>query len=118
MVNGGKAGIKELYSPSFPRWLGAVVADWAVIAATYWAVSRSHSLPLQVVAWVVRSWVIGTRQQAIAILGHDGAHGLVSRARWLNDWATRWLCFCPLGVDLRSYWEFHRKHHLQNGGPD
>ena len=118
MVNVDKAGLKELYPPSFVRWLAAVASDWAVIAITLGVVDRIHDLPHKVIAWVVGSWVIGTRQQAIAILGHEGAHGLVSRDRWLNDWATRLLCFCPVGVDLAGYREFHRKHHQASGGPD
>ena len=118
MVNGERSGLKGLYEPSFARWVFAAAVDWAVIAAAFWAVGRVVAGPWTVVAWVVASWVIGTRQHAIAILGHEGAHGLVSRNRLLNDWATRFVCFAPLGVDLKGYWEFHRAHHLRNGGPD
>ncbi|HEX8204210.1 MAG TPA: fatty acid desaturase, partial [Isosphaeraceae bacterium] len=114
----GKAGIKELYAPSYARWLGAVALDWAIIVVTFGAIDRVEGLALKVVAGVVGSWVIGTRQHALAILGHEGAHGLVSRRKWLNDWSTRLLCFAPLGVDLEQYEGFHRAHHVANGTGD
>jgi fatty acid desaturase len=114
----GKIGIKELYTPSFPRWLGAVALDWAAIAVTFWAIECVEGVPLKVIACIVGSWVIGTRQHALAVLGHEGSHGLVSRTRWLNDWATRLFCFGPLGVDLEQYEAFHRAHHRAHGSSD
>jgi fatty acid desaturase len=113
-----KAGIKELYAPSFPRWLGAVARDWATIVFTFWAIGRVDGAFPKLIACIVGSWVIGTRQHALAILGHDGAHGLACRTRWLNDWSTRLFCFGPLGVDLEQYEVFHRTHHLSQGSAD
>lgn len=112
-----RSALKDLYAPRFARWLMAAAVDWLIISLAYATVAHAHG-PALVVAWVVASWVIGTRQHALGILGHDGAHGLVSRTRWLNDWATRWLCFSPLGVDLSAYWTFHSRHHRANGHDD
>jgi len=113
-----KTGIKALYAPSFVRWLGAAARDWAIIVVTFWAIDQVPGGPLKPLTCLVGSWAIGTRQHALAILGHEGAHGLVSRRKWLNDWATRLLCFGPLGVDLERYAAFHGAHHRHNGGPD
>lgn len=59
--------------------------------------------------------VIGNRQHALSILGHDGGHRSVCRTRWLNDALTNVLCFWPLGVGIHSYRKFHFAHHRLTG---
>lgn len=58
---------------------------------------------------------IGARQHAIAILGHDGAHRLICRNKYLNDILTTCLCFGPLGFLLGGYRRFHFEHHRKVG---
>jgi fatty acid desaturase len=93
------------------RWLVLVTLDWAVIVLAL------------VLAGVVDHWstyvlavvVIGTRQHALALMGHDGAHRLVCRSRWLNDVASMLLCFWPLGLWLTAYRKHHFTHHRLPG---
>jgi fatty acid desaturase len=62
--------------------------------------------------------VIGARQHALAILGHDGAHRLACRNRFINDLLTCILCFWPIGAALGGYRRFHFGHHRLVGTSD
>jgi fatty acid desaturase len=93
------------------RWLVPVGFDWAVIvlcialagAVDHWAI------------YVLAVFVIGTRQHALAIMGHDGAHLLACRPRWLNDLVTVLFCFWPLGLGISAYRKHHFTHHRRPG---
>ena len=95
----------------FAKWLLPALVEWAVIVllfvAAYWINS--------VWGWLVALVLLGSRQHALAILGHDGAHRLAARNKRLNDLATQLLCFWPLGVGLRAYRRFHFRHHRHVG---
>lgn len=102
-------------------WLWRVLADWFIIALCFTA---SHSifvstLPIGVKICAVFPLiiVIGARQHALAILGHDGAHRLITRHPLLNDLLTRLLCVYPLGMNLGGYRNFHFSHHRTVGTP-
>lgn len=86
------------------RWLIAALIDWTVIVASMAAIWRwPLCAPLAI-------FVIGTRQHALGVLGHDAAHGSISRT-WLNDALGQVLCWWPIGVGLDSYRWFHLSHH-------
>jgi fatty acid desaturase len=101
----------ELSQPSLARWLWAATADWLVVLATT-ALTMYLDSPW---AWPAALLVIGNRQHALSILGHDGGHRLVSRRKWLNDALTNLLCFWPLGVGIHGYRKFHFSHHRLTG---
>jgi fatty acid desaturase len=87
------------------KWITAAIADWTIIVMAIALCSYSlWFLPLSIL-------VIGNRQHALAILGHDGAHSLITRNRPLNDLLTNWLVFYPLGISLKEYRKFHWAHH-------
>lgn len=96
------------------RWLGAAVLNWLLIVSAFVLLAvlpwpeRLLLLPLALV-------IIGTRQHALALLAHDGAHYLCSRNRSLNDVLTTVLCAYPLFASLRSYRKFHLAHHQHIG---
>jgi fatty acid desaturase len=103
--------LSRLRVPSLSRWLLLAAIDWGVIvlalvlarAADHWA------------AYVLAVFVIGTRQHALALLGHDGAHHLVCRSHRLNDAAAALLSYWPLGVGLTAYRVHHFTHHRLPG---
>jgi fatty acid desaturase len=105
------ATLARLRTPSLPRWLAGVALDWSVIAAAL-AVAAWLRHP---VVYVLAVYVVGNRQHALAIMGHDGAHGAACRPRWLNDWLTCLLCFWPLGLGLDGYRKHHFTHHRHTG---
>lgn len=90
------------------RWTLAFLFDWLVIVLSFVAV---YFTPFAIIpAWLL----IGSRQHALAILGHDGAHGHASGNSWFNDLLTR-ICFLPLSTALSGYRKFHFAHHKFTG---
>ncbi len=89
------------------RWLGNALLDWAFIVGAF-----------VFAGWVWTWWgfclaaiIIGTRQHALGVLAHDGAHSLITNHRGWNDFLTEFLCFWPLFGNLQSYRDFHFRHH-------
>jgi fatty acid desaturase len=62
--------------------------------------------------------LIGSRQLGLAILMHDGAHGVLMRTRALNEWVSQWLCAYPVFADTIPYRQYHLKHHRSTQQPD
>src|SRR5207245_10893270 len=58
---------------------------------------------------------IGTRQHALAMLGHDGTHYHVSRAKRLNDVLTNLFAAWPLAFSSSGYRRWHLEHHRTVG---
>lgn len=91
------------------RWRGlAMVAHaWAsvalIIALTLWI---GHPI-----VWVPAVFLLGGRQLGLAILMHDGAHGLLHPNRAINNFAGEWLTGAAVGSDLKSYRTYHLTHH-------
>ena len=84
-------------------WLAALTVDLLLCVASY------IYLPLPIAILV-----IGSRQHALGLLGHDGAHGLAFADRTVNDRFTR-ICFGLLGMRLIPYRLFHMPHHANLG---
>lgn len=111
----GKYNHKELYlkgnQKSLVKWLFAAISDWSIIALSLFiAESVDHLL-----GYWLASLIIGTRQHALSFLGHDGAHGSISKIKWLNDGLTSLFAFWPMGIGLHGYRDFHFKHHKKVG---
>lgn len=93
------------------HWFGAMFLNWTTIAILMALAVRIDTIFFYVLA----TFIIGTRQHAIAILAHDGAHQHASRIRWLNDGATSLFGFWPLGIGIHGYRKFHFAHHRNLG---
>jgi fatty acid desaturase len=94
------------------RWLFWALWDWSLIALALALAIKAHHLAVYLVA----ALVIGTRQHALAVLAHEGAHLLICRKRWLNEFLAEVFCFYPMGGSIRTYRDFHFKHHRSLGG--
>jgi len=103
-----------MQKPQLFQWLSRAIVDWTAVVACF---TVAYWLP-HPVTWLVCIVVIGTRQHALGILGHDGAHRLVCRNRRLNDALTGVLCMWPLGIPLAGYRRFHFQHHRTAGTDD
>ncbi|MGD1926296.1 MAG: fatty acid desaturase family protein [Paracoccaceae bacterium] len=90
-------------------WMGAglVLWGWGVVLG---AVLMFHWYP-SVVTFVLAVMLIGSRQLGFAILMHEGAHVALFRTRWLNEWASHWLCARPILAEMTSYRTYHLTHH-------
>ena len=99
--------LAELKRPATARWFLSVAFEWATIALTLLLARRIDHL----IAYLLGAIFIGTRQHALVVLAHEGAHRLVSRKAWLNVWPANLFCFWPFFVDLSTYANFHLTHH-------
>lgn len=99
--------LKSLSRPSGARASFALLADWAMIAATF-ALSILVPHPL---VWAVCFVFISRQQLALAILMHDGAHRRLFRSFLVNDWLCQTFCAAPLFFSMYSYQKLHLKHH-------
>ena len=70
------------------------------------------------VTWLLALLVIGNRQHALAILGHDGTHFTLSHDRRLNDFLTNLFAFWPIGLTVSGYRALHFRHHKHTGTED
>lgn len=55
--------------------------------------------------------LIGSRQLGLAILMHEGAHGLISNHETANLWLAQIFCAFPVGAETRAYRRYHLQHH-------
>ncbi len=89
------------------RWIGSCLFDYVCILGSMIVAKQvDHSI-----AYIAAIIVIGARQHALGILAHDGAHGLITRNRVLNEILWRPLCFFPFFVAPQAYRDFHFNHH-------
>ena len=91
----------------FYRWLIPTLLEWVVIVALFWIGFAAHYW----LVWVFVIIVLGSRQQALGLLGHDGAHFTAAKNKRLNDSASALLCFWPMLTTLADYRGFHLRHH-------
>ena len=104
-------GLKVIGDAVNLRWFGTMFVNWTTIVVCMMIAALFD----QMFIYALAVFVIGTRQHAIAILAHDGAHRHASRFRWLNDGATCLFGFWPLGIGLHGYRKFHFAHHQHLG---
>ena len=98
------------------RWRGIwlVLHGWGsvalIIAAALWV---GHWI-----AWLPAIALIGGRQLGLAILMHEGAHGLLHPDRRINNWLGEWPTGAAVGSDLKSYRAYHLTHHRFTQQPE
>mgnify|MGYP006080966895 CR=1 FL=1 len=89
------------------RNIFSIASNWLQIVA---AMVLFYMLP-NAVTFFIALVIIGSKQFALAVLVHEGAHNLLFSNRILNDWSTQWLCAYPIFQDNRAYRPYHLKHH-------
>ena len=103
--------LRELGKRSLFPWLADAAIDWLVIGGAFAAISQWPYWYIVVFGVLI----IGNRQHALAILGHDGTHYTLSRNAALNDFLTNLFCFWPLGLTVSGYRALHYAHHKNTG---
>lgn len=96
-------------------WL--VLHAWGVIFGAM-AVFVAFPNPL---TYILAVMLIGARQLGLAILMHDGAHGVLTENQKLNSFLSQWLCAYPMMAETGAYRRYHLKHHMhtqQKEDPD
>jgi fatty acid desaturase len=106
-----KEVLRDLSQRTALPWLRDAVLDWTVVVGALGLV-HVFSNPL---TWLLALLIVGNRQHALAILGHDGTHFTLSHNRRLNDFLTNVLAFWPIGLTVSGYRTLHFKHHKHTG---
>lgn len=55
--------------------------------------------------------LVGSRQLGLAILMHEGSHGMLFKTRWLNERLTQALAAWPMILNMNTYRKRHMAHH-------
>lgn len=82
------------------RWAFWVAFEWCLLLL---------ALALPAISWwllPVSLLLLGSRQHALTVLGHEAVH----QGGW-KERVANVLCFWPVGVDLYAFREFHLGHH-------
>lgn len=99
---------RALAGASVPATALALGGDWAIIAL---AIIVGAHYPDSWTTYMLCCVLIASRQHALLVLMHEGAHGhLLPRPRWndhLGNLATAW----PFLMSLERYRDHHWRHH-------
>lgn len=107
----GHDAIRQLSRLSPGRFYRSLAIDWVILILTMASASMSAHPALLLFCMLV----VGNRQQALAVLGHECVHYNVHRSKALNDLVGNLCCFWPLGVTLEGFRRFHLSHHQHIG---
>lgn len=93
------------------RAIAAICLEWALIFFSFFVAFYAGVWW----AWPLAGIVIGTRQQALSIMLHDGVHRrLLPSVPW-NDFVADFFCGLPLGISLEKNRKLHLTHHRNLG---
>jgi fatty acid desaturase len=100
--------IKRLQKPSAARLVLDLSLIWVQLGCGGLLFILQPNLMGFVVAWLV----IGGAQHGLALVAHEGAHGLIAPDhRALNDRISRWLFAAPVALPFNLYRQRHLAHH-------
>lgn len=108
------AKIKELSRLQPARAVAATACEWAIITGAI-ALCASFWNPLLYMLAVI---VIGSRQHALLILGHDASHYRTLTSRWQNDLFANLFLMWPTFASVEGFRKFHGTHHQYTNLPD
>lgn len=86
-------------------WL--VIHCWLLIAAAM-ALYIFAPNPITLLIALI---LIGGRQLGLAVLMHEGSHGMLFKTRTLNERVTQWFTAWPIILSVHSYRIRHMAHH-------
>ena len=111
---------KSITALSNWRGIGLIVHAWMVVALAAFggALAWGEHWALGLLATPIALIIIGGRQLGLAILMHDGAHGLLHPNRKLNNFLGQWPSGAATGSDLHAYRAYHLTHHKFTQQPE
>ena len=99
--------ISYLREKSDFRGISMLVHAWFIIFASLAVFNFFPS----VVTFLLAVLVIAGRQLGLAILMHEGAHGLIVNNTKNNNLLSQWICAFPVWTDTYGYRHYHLSHH-------
>jgi fatty acid desaturase len=107
VITDDRFSAKALSRRVFYKWLFPALMEWVAIIALFWIGFTAHVWPV----WVIVIFLLGSRQHALGVLGHDGSHFTAAKSKRINDVASALLCFWPMMTTLGDFRRFHYNHH-------
>ena len=95
--------IQWLREKSDFRGISLLFHAWAVVFLTVFL----FSLFPNVLTFFIAVLIIAGRQLGLAILMHEGAHGLIVNKTKSNDRLSQWICAFPVWLDTYGYRHYH-----------
>lgn len=108
------AVVKELSALDTTRAILATGGEWAAIAAAI-AICTLFWHP---VLYVLAVMVIGARQHALIIMGHDASHYRYLPKRWQNELFANLFLMWPVFASVEGFRKFHSTHHQYTNLPN
>lgn len=105
--------IKELSRLQPARAVAATAQEWAAIAGAIALCVYFWHPALYLLAVIV----IGSRQHALMILGHDASHYRYLPTRWANDLVANIFLMWPNFASVEAFRKFHGTHHQYTNLP-
>ena len=102
-----KEDIQYLRTKSDFKGLMQIAHAWIVILGCLFV----YTLFPNVITFAVAVILIAGRQLGLAILMHEGAHGLITNNTKTNNKVSQWLCAFPVWSDTYGYRHYHLSHH-------
>ena len=99
--------ISNLREKSDIRGISMLAHAWFVILATLIV----FTIFPNVITFLLAVLVIAGRQLGLAILMHEGAHGLIVNNTKNNNLLSQWICAFPVWSDTYGYRHYHLAHH-------
>jgi fatty acid desaturase len=106
--------IKELSALEPAKAIAATAEEWAAIISAIALCSFFWHPALYLIAVVV----IGSRQHALLILGHDASHYRYLPTRWQNDLVANIFLMWPTFASVEGFRKFHSTHHQYTNLPN
>ena len=99
--------ISSLREKSDIRGISLLAHAWFVILASL----IIFTIFPNVITFLLAVLVIAGRQLGLAILMHEGAHGLIVNNTKNNNQLSQWICAFPVWSDTYGYRHYHLAHH-------
>jgi fatty acid desaturase len=108
--SGLKKAVREHSQINPALGIGYIALDWLVIAAIIFG-TVSFQGPLKPLIYLLSVFLIATRQHALAVMSHEGAHYRLVPTKQSNTWVANLLCAYPLFFQVEVYRHSHLLHH-------
>lgn len=89
------------------RSMAALALDWTLICACF-GIAMAWPHPL---VYLGAAILIARTQLALAVMMHEGAHGVLANSRRVNDFVGQTLAAAPLMLSMFAYRRGHLQHH-------
>lgn len=106
-----RATLRELSTVNDNRAALAILSEWVQIGATIAFVSTFFHPVLYLLAIPI----LGARQHALTVIGHDAVHWRLFSNRSVNDWLGNAVVQWPVFLSVESFRHFHSTHHQHTG---